>query len=238
MRSRYVASVLTSAVAVSLAACGPVQTPGPSPSSPSPSPLTGFAALGPKVILRDARVAMASLTSVHVAGLLGDFGQVSFDANSTGGCAGSLSLYGEPVALISASGQLYAKAGPAYWAKFVGTAEAGKFANRWMTGFPTTSFVKNCNLASLTQQQDKGYPLEKAHPKVIGTGTVQGESAVEVQVNRKVGGTKVLWIEIAEPHYLLRATTGDGKQDITFSAFDKPTHLAAPARAVNVNSLK
>jgi hypothetical protein len=66
---------------------------------------------------------------------------------------------------------------------------------------------------------------------VIGTSTVGGTEAVQVRGTSRKGESVSAWVATGSPHHVLRLEVTDGSSPgtLTFSEFDVPLDITAPA---------
>lgn len=224
MRTRLIAAtVALPLAAMSLAACGS----------------SDYSKTAPATIDKDARAALEALKSVHVEATVVENGSpVSFTLSSdtTGKCVGTVTLAGQPVNIIGVGSNVYMKAGAVFWTAHGGASASALFADKWITGFPTSEFDSFCNLSNMTKSMTSN-PIANDKPKVVGTGSVNGVDVVNVQVTETSGKTTTLSISSSAPHNVVKAVSEDGKSSLVFSQFNQPVDAKAPAGAVDISKL-
>ena len=233
LRSLAVVAVIPLAAA-SLAACG---------SSKPADPLAAakeYAKTAPLTIDQNARDAFTSLTTVHVTANTVDSGSplnFAMTMSKSSGCTGSMTKSGMKVDIATvASGKAYMKAGASFWTAQANATAAQLFADKWVTGFPSSEFSEFCDLTVFAEGVTKD-PISGDKPKVIGTAMVNGVPAVNLQVN-DTDGTSVLSIAAAAPHNLLKAVSDKGKTIIVFSQFNQALDVPTPTGAIDISTLK
>jgi len=227
---------LVAAVALVPAACGGGSSKSGSTAT-SAVATNGQAARTPKQILASARAAANAARSVHIAGHVPTPGQtVSLDlALLRGrGATGLIALNGIPVGVTQVGHALYLKAGRRFL-KAVGAPEAAVqlLAGRWFKA--PTQGPQAASLRSFRQLTDMQTILNEvltpsARVSKAGTGTVGGTPTV---VLRDSDGT--LDVSLQGPPYPLRVRQRQGNGQVTFSRWDAPVTLAAPAGAVDLS---
>lgn len=228
MRLRPLAAAIALPLAVaSLAACGE-------------SAVQKYAKTAPATIDQDARTAIGSLKSVHIAGTMSDNGSkitLDMSLDTQGNCTGSITSNGQKVNLVSvAGGQVYMKAGANFWQGAAGmpAATAASFATKWVTGKSLASFGTICNLSQLTKSiNDSTVAQDK--PKFVGTDKVNGIDVVKIQVVDKDKATSTLFVAATSPHNVIQVAGPKSQGSVTFTQFNAPVKPTAPTGALNLD---
>jgi len=229
MRFRLVAAAVALPLSVaSLAACGD-------------SAVQQYAKVAPATIDKDARAALGSLKSVHIAGTIDDNGSnISLDMSldNKGNCVGSLTNAGQKVNLIAvAGGPVYMKADTSFWQNAAGMqpATAAVFGSKWVTGASLASFGKICNLTQFAKSINSTTVAEDK-AKFVGTGNVNGVDVVKIQVLDKDKTTSTLFVDASAPHNVVQVAGPKGKGAVTFSQFNVAVKTTAPTGALNLDN--
>lgn len=218
------------AMAVLLTACGSSKTAD-----------SGYEKTPAATIDQDMRDALAGLTSVTVSttSTASDSPfSMTATVDSKGQCTAKLSEGDQTLELIATSTKnVYGKATSAFWVSEVGLTQqlADQLAQRWVTSLPDGIYTGVCSLAEVVKPFTST-TIAKAEPKVLGTTTVAGVAAVNLQISMS-GTAATVAVASAAPHYPLSVKTSDGKRTETLTAFNKPVTATAPANPVDLKQL-
>ncbi len=216
------AAVLTLGVAVVTAACG--------------GGGSSFADKSGADIMSAAATDMAAVKSMHFLGDVSSGGQkihVDLRSSTAGDCQGSMMIDQGTAQIVSSSGKAWMKPDHAFWEQ-ESPAQAAQVervvGDKWVEIPLSSGLSKVCDLDNLLKQLS---PSDKQAEgsKVVGTTTVNGTDAVQVQGQSKQGDTVSAWIATGEPHHVLKlaVAAGGSPGTITFSEFDVPLDIKTPA---------
>jgi hypothetical protein len=200
----------------------------------------GVASKSPTEILTAAKAAADSASAVRVTGSTVTGGTpISLDLSLVAGKGGSgkLSQSGLSFELIEIDGTIYINGSPAFYSHFAGPAAAQLLHGKWLKA--STSNASFAGLSSLTDLRKLlDAALSSSHNSLtkVGISTVNGQPAVGVKDSGQNG---TLYVATTGPAYPLEITkNGSGGGKITFSEWDKPVTLTAPANAVDIEQLQ
>jgi len=217
---RALASVLlTVLVAIAVAACG------------GGSSGNGIAGKSAASIAVAAGKALNSARTVHVSGTVRSGGQtiaIDMSVVSGKGARGTMTLGGQPVAVVTVGAKLYLKAGAAFWRHFAGSF-AALVAGKWLELATATtgasSFAGLLNLHAvvgrLLAQATGSHGLTKGKQT-----TINGQSAIAV-----TQGGSALYVATSGTAYPLELMTKAGGH-LFLSNYNQAVSLAAPSGAV------
>ena len=218
-----VAAVLAVGVAAATAGCG-----GGSDSS--------FADKSGADIMSAAATDMAAVKSMHFLGDITSGGQrihVDLRSSTAGECQGSMQIDKGTAQIVSSSGQAWMKPDHAFWEQ-QSPAQAAQVerlvGDKWVAIPLSSGLSKVCDLDNLLEQLSPS-DQQAEGSKVVGTTTVNGADAVQVQGKSKQGDTVSAWVATGDPHHVLKlaVSNGDSPGTITFSEFDVPLDIKTPA---------
>lgn len=200
----------------------------------------GVASKSPAEILAAAKAAADSASSVRVAGSTVTGGTpISLDLSLVAGKGGRgrLSQSGLSFELIEIDGTIYINGSPAFYSHFAGPAAAQLLHGKWLKA--STSNASFAGLSSLTDLRNLlDAALSSSHNSLtkVGTTTIDGQPAVGVKDTAQNGTLYVATTGTAYPLEITKNGSGGGK--ITFSEWNKPVTLTAPANAVDIEQLQ
>ncbi len=220
-------SALSALLALALAACG-----GGGGSS------NGIASKSPDQIVAAAKSAVASVSSVHVAGTVSSSGtKVTLNLNLVNGKGGkgSAAQNGLGFQIVTIGQEVYINGSPAFWRATAGAAAAQLLAGKWLKA-PATGQL--ASLATLTNVQKLFNQLLSSHGKLAKgkTTTIHGQQAIAVTDTTNGGTLYVAATGKAFPIEISKTGTNGGQ--IVFDQFNQPVSLQAPAKAVDVSQLQ
>jgi hypothetical protein len=220
---RLPAAALLAVVTVGLAGCGDDVGGG------SLSQAQDYAKHSGSAIAADARKAMRSLDTMHVAGELSQDGNtvsVDLSVSGTGECSGTIGVGAGSIELRSVGGRAWYRADEAFWrveAPDQAAEIARKVHGRWVPLAGQLASLRSfCSIDTLTDQMlSSSATIEAAGAAMVGTRPVV-RLAVE-----EGGTTTTAYVDAAEPHHVLRMTRGK-QGDLAFSDFDEKFTVDAP----------
>jgi hypothetical protein len=203
----------------------------------------GLASKTPSEIIAAARTAATGATAVHVKGSTVAAGTpITLDLNLVVGQGGRgrLSENGLSFELIEIGPKIYINGSTAFYAHFAGASAAQLFHGKWLKA--STSNPSFAGLSPLTDMRKLlSAALTAGNSKtlsVAGTATVDGQAAVGVK-DTASGTNGTLYVATSGPAYPLEIVkTSAGGGTITFSEWNKPVALTAPAGAVDIEQLQ
>jgi hypothetical protein len=246
---RTASAVAVAAVAaVAVSACG--SSSGGSSSSSSSSSSTsssssaaasnGVTAKSADQILSTAITAAEAAKSVHVAGAIKSGGSsVGIDLSivSGTGASGTISEGSASFKLVDVGGSFYIQPDPAFLLKFAHTqAAASLFKGKWLKASSTdASFASFGELTSIKTLMGS---LTQAHGALTkgATSTLAGQPVIALQSSK--GGT--MYVATTGQPYPLQVSKNSGGQSgkVTFSEYNKPFSITAPANSINIEQLE
>jgi hypothetical protein len=215
-----------------LAGCG-------SSSSSSSSSSNGVAAKTATEIVAASKAAADSASSTHVVGSIVSSGSpiaLNLYLASGKGGHGQVSESGLSFELIAVDGSVYIKGSPAFYSHFGGGAAAQLLKGKWLK-----APASNANFASIAAFTDLGKLLGAAltsHGKLAkgATTTVNGQPAVGVTDTAQGGTLYVATTGQPYPIEIIKRGASGGK--ITFSEWNAPVQLTAPANSIDLSQLQ
>jgi hypothetical protein len=226
-RPSFPAGLLTAVAiaAVVLSGCG------------SSSKGNGVAAKGPAQIVAGAKILADAAKSVAVSGTVRTAGSpitVALVLLAGKGGRGLISENGLSFQLIQIHGTVYIKGSTAFYRKIAGVDAAQALQGRWLKA-PASSGAL-APLASLTDLSKLANSTLPAHgPLSKGHITsLNGKKVIGV-TDTSTGGT--LYVATTGPPYPVQIAMGAGGH-ITFSRWNQPVSLFAPANAIDIAALK
>ena len=199
-----------------------------------------------KATVRSAIAATETLSALKIAGSISAQGQtvkLSVSASSSGTGQGTIGI-GKGVATVrSVGGVVYFNANKAFWDAEGGKSTASEFAGKWVSTAATsqsgTELSEFLNSTSFMKQVF-GNNLTNSTFSFAGNTTVAGKKVTVISghdTKNKSGGK--LYITKSGTPYILKirinGKTGTGQ--ITFSDFNKAVTPAAPAGAIDLDTL-
>ena len=202
----------------------------------------GVASKSPTEIVAAAKAAADGASAVHVSGSTVTGGSpITLDLSLvTGkGGRGRLTENGLSFELIEIEGTVYINGSSAFYTHFAGPAAAQLLHGKWLKASSTSgSFAELSSLTDLRKLLDAALTTGANSKTLVaaGTSTVGGQPAVGVKDTAQNG---ILYVATTGPAYPLEITkSGAGGGTITFSEWDRPVTLTAPANAVDVEQLQ
>lgn len=225
-------------VAFAVAGCGG----GSSSPSGTNSSSNGEASKSATQVLRDTVKAADAASSMRMNGNVSSSGkQIGLDLSIAkgNGAKGSMTLGGDAVQLIVVGDNGYLKASPAFWTQFAGSSGgmiAQLLAGRWLK-FPVhnAQFEPLVAFASPKALFDQLQSGADASLKNNGATTYKGQDVVALDDGAKNGTLYVS--STGTPYPVALVKTGSGGGAITFSEWNKPVSLTAPANALDFSHL-
>lgn len=215
------------AAALLLAACG------------GASSGNGVTAKSPDEIIAASKAAAGSASSVHVAGTLTTNGTpITLDLSLAAGHGGRgrISQSNLSFELIVIGNTLYIKGSSAFYRHFGGGAAAQLFQGKWLKA-PTSG----SQLATLASLANFGRLLEQtlANHGTVAKGpatTTAGQPSIELRDTSNGGSLFVA--TTGQPYPLEIVRRGSETGHISFSEWNKPVSISAPAGAIDLNQLQ
>lgn len=219
---------LLALVAPAIAGCGSSSSSGSGVSSKSPTE-----------ILAASKAAADSANSMHVTGTLAGNGTpitLNLSLASGHGGRGQISEGGLSFELIVVGDTIYIKGSPAFYSHFGGTAAAQLFQGKWLkapaTGGELGSLAALTNFGKLLDQALASHgTLTKG-----GISTVAGQPVIEL---RDTSHSNSLFVATSgKPYPVQIAKHGSETGHITFTDWNQPVSLSAPAGAIDLSQLQ
>jgi hypothetical protein len=243
---RTASAVAVAAVAaVAVSACGSssggsTSTSASSSSSSSSSASNGITSKSADEIFNTAVTTAEAATSVHVVGAIHSGTQsVGLDLSIVQGkgASGTISEGSASFKLISVGGSYYIQPDRSFLLKFAhSSAAADLFKGKWLKASSTdgsfASFGQLTSIKSLIGSLPHGHgTLTKG-----STSTLAGQPAIAVTSSK--GGT--MYVATTGKPYPLQVSKTSGSQSgkVTFSDYDKPFTITAPANSINIDQLQ
>jgi hypothetical protein len=244
IRRAACAVAVAAVAAVAVSACGSSSN-GSSSSSSSSSTSSSAASNGitskPADQIFSTAVSTAEAAkSVHVFGAIKSGSQsVSLDLSIVQGtgASGTISEGSTSFKLIDVGGNYYIQPDRAFLLKFTHTAAAAQLLKgKWLKASATDrSFA---SFGQLTSIKSLIGSLPKAHGTLTkgATSTLAGQSVIALTSSK--GGT--LYVATTGQPYPLQVSKNSGGQTgkVTFSDFNKPFTITAPASSINIEQLE
>ena len=207
-------------------------------SSPAAATDNGESAKAPDQILSDVNDAVRGAKSVHMSGAVNsDSSDIGFDVMlSSDAAKGTLTLSGNDIKLVRVGDAAYFSGSPEFYKTLGGgDAAANLLQGRWIK-IPST----DSRFASFEQFTDKG-KLFSSMLQAEGTVTKSGVrtyNGQKVVVLRDSDGGGHLYIAASgKPYPVAIVSTGDKHGTITFTGWDEPVDVSAPADAIDHSQL-
>jgi hypothetical protein len=216
-------------------------TAAPAPTTTAPKgPLDALTA---QQISDQAVTAMKALTSVHVSGQAMDSGKpVHLDVTmaTSGKCLATVGESGGTAHVISTLEYTYMKGNTAFWQSQGkdGSALGSALHGRWLkipgVAAADADLKEFCDLKSFMADitKDDGGTTTKGAPN-----RMDGLTVIPLSATGSDGGHVTVYVaDSATPYALKMVESGgtDGGGTMTFTDFDKPLHVYAPAPADTV----
>ena len=198
----------------------------------------GVASKSPDQILAATKSAASAATSVHVTGTLASHGTpITIDMSLAAGRGGKgkLSENGLSFELIVLDETIYIKGSPSFYSHFGGSAAAQLFQGKWLK-----APAGQGELASLGSLANLGKILDQVLASTGSltkgsTTTLAGQPVVELTDATKSGS---LYVAITgEPYPVQIVKHGSETGRVSFSEWNKPVALRAPANAIDIGAL-
>lgn len=183
-----------------------------------------------------AKSAMADLNSLKVSGeVTSDGQQISIDLQTDvdGNCTGSMGIDDGTVELLGVDGSTWMKPDEAFWTSFAGEGAQQVMSivgDKWVV-IPSDgdSLSQFCNAGDLIDQLVKDDAEETTYT-TTGTDTLDGQDVVLVDSDDPENGVSTGYVLVDEPHFLVKVERTEGDVGmVTFSEFDEPVEVEAPA---------
>jgi hypothetical protein len=216
------------ALTVAIAGCGGSSSSGNGVSSKSASE-----------ILAASKAAADSASSVRVVGALSSGGTpitLNLRLVSGHGGRGQVSENGLSFELIVVNDTIYIKGSPSFYAHFGGAAAAQLFQGKWLKA--PVSGGELASLASLTnfgKLLDQTLASEGALTKGPSS-TVLGQPAIELRGPSRSGSLYVA--TTGQPYPIQIVKRGSETGHVSFTGWNQPVPLAAPAGAIDLSQLQ
>jgi len=200
----------------------------------------GVASKSPAEIVAAARAAASGATAVHVKGSTIAAGTpITLDLSLvTGkGGRGRLAENGLSFELIEIGPTIYINGSSAFYTHFAGAAAAQLLHGKWLKASTSNpSFAGLTSLTELRKLLDAALATANMTLANAGTATIDGQAAVGVKDTTQSG---TLYVATSGPAYPLEIVkSGAGGGTITFSEWNKPVPLTAPANSVDIEQLQ
>lgn len=220
--ARVAAAAVLAGVALTFAGCGG--------EDGSLAQAQEYARSSVRTIAAGARTAMRDLHYMHVAGQVRQGRTtvtVDLSVSGKGECTGTIGVEAGSIELRSAGGRAWYKADAAFW-RAEAPGQAAKIERRvkgrWVPLAGQLAPLRTfCSIDTLTKRMfDRSATVTSSGATMLGS-----RPTVRLAVER--GGTATTaYVVASEPHYVLRMTRGQ-QGDLTFSDFDQPFSVTAPA---------
>jgi hypothetical protein len=196
----------------------------------------GIASKSASEILAASRAAAESATSVHVAGKSAQ-GPLSLTLNldlASDGGRGQVSLLGLSFELIRVGNTLYAKGNPAFYTRLSATTGLHLPQGGWLKA--PASGGKLAQLASFTDLGGElARLLSSSGPVTKGAAsTVNGQQAIELKESAKLFSGSLFIATSGKPYPIQLVKRGRETGQTTFSGWNVPVSLTAPANAIAI----
>jgi hypothetical protein len=216
------ALLLTLALVAALTGCG--------------SSGNGVASKSASEILAVTKAAAASATSVHVVSKASQ-GPLSLTLNldlASNGGRGQVSLLGLAFELIRVGNTLYLKGNPAFYTRLSSTTGLHLPRGVWLKA--PASGGKLAQLAAFTEASGElNRLLSSTGPVTKGaTSTVNGQKAIELKETAKLFSGSLYVAATGKPYPIELVKRGKETGQITFSGWNAPVSLSAPANAIAI----
>jgi hypothetical protein len=228
MRARPIISLLLAAMtATALAACG----------GGSGAAITSDSA---SQIVAKATSAVESASSVRVAGSFtegsGTKHTISLDLRLVAGkgATGSMSEGSGGFDLTVIGSTVYVKGSSEFWKEYAGSGSAARLAGRWLKTSSTSGSFGD--LASEVRARSLLSTLLSDHGGLTkgATTTIDGRKVIAVH-DASGGGT--LYVATSGTPYPIELVKTSDDSKVSFSQFNAPVPLAAPAGAISTSAI-
>jgi hypothetical protein len=205
----------------------------------SSSDSNGVAAKSPNEIVASAKTLADAAKSVHVSGTLKSAGTpitINMTLLAGKGGSGQLSQNGLSFQLIQIHGTVYIKGSAAFYQHIAGAAAANLLQGRWLKAPASTGGL--AALASLTDLRKLLDATLASHGTLSkgAVANVNGQKAIAV-TDSSTGGT--LYVATTGPPYPVKVSMGGSSSGaVTFSRWNEPVTVIAPANAIDVTKLQ
>jgi hypothetical protein len=200
----------------------------------------GVASKSPAEIVAAAKAAADGASSVRVAGSSVAAGTpITLDLTLVAGKGGRgrLAENGLSFELIEIDHTIYISGSPAFYSHFAGSAAAQLLQGKWLKApASNASFAGLSSLTELRKLLDAALATSSKSLVAAGTSTINGHAVVGVKDPTQSGTLYVATKGKAYPVEITKGGVGGGT--ITFSEWDKPVTLAAPANSVDIEQLQ
>jgi hypothetical protein len=199
----------------------------------------GVASKSATEILTASKDAAASASAVHVSGSLVSGGApITLDLTLVSGKGGKgrISENGLSFELIQVDGNAYISGSNEFYEHFAGAAAARLLQGKWLEAPATTgSFA---TLGSLTNMQKllETALVQSGTLTKGATTTVSGQSVVPITDSTQSGTLYVA--TTGKPYPVQISKSGAGGGSISFTGWDQPVTIAAPANAISLSELQ
>ncbi len=200
---------------------------------------SGLASKSASQIVSAAQTAADSAHSVHVSGsIVNGSTPIALNmelVNGTGG-RGRLSENGVSFELVEIGGYVYIKGSQAFYSHVAGPAAAQLLQGKWLKA--SAGGGAFASLTSLTNLRKLLGSTLASHGALTkgATSTVEGQQAIAIKDATRGGTLYVATSGTPYPLQISKGGSGGGK--ITFSHWNEPVTLKAPANAVNLSQLE
>lgn len=226
---RFLFAALAGLVALALAACGS--------SGGSGGRANGVAAKGADQIVAAATAAIEGVDTVRVTGAVKSGSRtIKLDLHlvSGKGAIGSMAENDLSFKLITVDGEAYINGTPSFWKQFGGASAAQLLQGHWLRA-PAGSgdFASFSALTDLHRMLTALLARHGALSKGART-TLRGRPVITVRDAAK-GGT--LYVATTGKPYPLQISNSSNGGQLSFSEFNQPVKLAAPADSIDITKL-
>lgn len=229
---RFLFAALAGLVALALAACG--ASGGSGGGAPN-----GMAAKSADQIVAAATAAIERVQTVRVTGAVpasSSSSTIHMDLRlvSGKGAIGSMAENGLSFKLITVGGEAYVNGTPSFWKQFGGASAVQLLQGHWLRA-PSGSgdFASFSALTDLHRLLTALLTRHGALSKGAKT-TLDGRPVIAVRDAAR-GGT--LYVATTGKPYPLRISNASNGGQLTFSEFNQPVKLSAPADSIDVTKL-
>jgi hypothetical protein len=200
----------------------------------------GLASKSPTAIVAAAKAAADGASAVHVSGsTVTGSAPIDLDLSLVAGRGGRgrISENGLSFELIELDGTTYISGSSVFYSHFAGPAAAQLLQGKWLKAPSTnSSFAGISSLTELRRLLDAALQTSSKTLASAGSGTVNGQAVVGV---RDTSQDATLYVATSGPAFPVEiAKSGAGGGTITFSKWNKPVTLTAPANAVDIEQLQ
>ncbi len=228
MRRILQACAAVALTALAIAGCGSSGSSG-----------NGVASKSAEEIVKESKAAADVATAVHVSGSLKSGGApvtLNLSLVAEKGAQGEISQNGASFKLILVGDTAYISGSPAFYRSLGGSAAAQLFKGKWLKASATSGeFASFKQLADMRQLIDTTLA---AHGTLVKgkTATIGGQPAIAITDSSKQGTLYVA--TTGKPYPLQLAKGGSESGTITFSKWNQPATITAPANSVDLSELK